>query len=86
MNRNGNGGGLGKLDKRAPQGTQAATMVLHSILGQLKNQGQTGVFGGINECFGVIKKDHVKSRKTNLAGGAIACKHSGVSKHSDLLS
>ena len=39
VNGNGNGGGLGKLDKRAPQGTQAATVVLHSVLGQLKDQG-----------------------------------------------
>ena len=86
VDRNGNGGGLGKLDKRAPQGTQAATVILHGILGQLENQRQTGVFGGIDKCFSVIKKDHVKSRKANLAGGAIACKYSGISKHSDLLS
>ena len=86
VNRNGNSGGLGKLDKRASQGTQTATVVLHSVLGKLEDQGQTGVFGCINECFGVIKEDHVKSRKTNLAGSAIACKYSGVSKHSDLLS
>ena len=39
VDRNGNGGCLGKLDKRAPQGTQAATVVLHSILGQLEDQG-----------------------------------------------
>ena len=39
VDRNGNGGGLGKLDERVPQGTQAATVVLHSILGQLEDQG-----------------------------------------------
>ena len=61
-------------------------MILHSVLRQLQDQRQTGVFRGLNEGLGVVKKDHIESGKANLARGALACEYSGISKHRDLLS
>ena len=61
-------------------------MILHSVLRQLQDQRQAGVFSGLNEGLGVVEKDHIESGKANLARGALACEYSGISKHCDLLS
>ena len=81
-----NGGLGGEFDERPSDRRESASVVRHSVLRELEDQGQLRLLCRVDERLGVVQQNDVEGGQTLPSLRCVAGENCGICEHCSLLS